>query len=297
MEDKPSAVPAAFRRKEKRANPNVNEDHGRSFKRVQMDAERAEERESGERKKDRVTGIMPRELERIEAKNLRDRRLGEPRKEDVSEEKRRRGRCRLCYLMTEASMAELTEYTQLALESARIDGIYPLAVANFEPTDVTLAAQSLQLIIEGDSVLYKRAFIWVALFLSREYTNVFCPRPTKHGNKEFTVDPAKLGRFVAGDDATLRHIVSSMLINHITIEQMVTLAYQKWIELQPWRDYETWSRLHADASGGQMAALTASYARREDKRKQQQLADKERAQLLLTAAAAAPEGEEMGEDK
>lgn len=215
-------------------------------------------------KQKNITCINPGKLVPIETDDLDEgERLGQPTEQEWAEENERRKKCKLTYLMAYAPDHEVLRYADIALQCLRDSSVYPFPAPEFDPVDTELGAEALDIVMTQGNIMYQKNLIWMALYLSREFVSVFCPRPSASGNREFLVNPEILGAFISGKKSPLIAIVSSMLINNIGVDHMGPAALEKWMELRPWADHEVWSKLQADGSGGELVQMAICDERRD----------------------------------
>jgi len=217
------------------------------------------------------TCMVAGDLKRVQPKDLNDKYMCQPSQEKLALEGKRRNKCRLFYLMTDATVEEVNTYVELAFMSLKVDHVYPFDNAWTEQFDRDLAAKNMDHIRKGTDIVVKRAFIWIALYLSRKFVSVFCPRRDGAGDssspttekmfmrytKEFTANPALLGPFVASKDSPFAYVVSARLIGLINTPQFVVIATKLWMELQPWNNHDAWGTLDADGLGLDVKLLMA----------------------------------------
>lgn len=237
------------------------------------DADRSERKRDRERNRDAkrrgLTCMLAGELKCVERHDLETRSLGQLPKEATKMEKMRRNKCKIFYLMTAALDDEVSRYVKIALECLRIDGRYPFSSTVIEASDRDIAAQMVTRLTTTATIAEKRAFLWIALFLSRQFVAVFCPRVNegdtstpgdipnaqRRYTREFSANPALLGPFVAANDAPLRYIASARLVGLCTRDQFVAMATKLWMELQPWRKAKHWRYLDPRQPGPELKML------------------------------------------
>lgn len=217
------------------------------------------------------TCMLASDLKRVQPKDLSDKCMNQPTEKEIGLENKRRNKCKLFFLMTAATIEEVNQYVELAFMSLKVDHIYPFDNAWTEQFDRELSAKNIDFIRKSPDIVVKRAFIWLALFLSRKFVTVFCPRRTDPSDtsnegmdstfnrrtKEFTVNPDLLGPFVTAKDSALSFVVSARLVGLINTGQLVAIATKLWMELQPWNDHEIWGNLDADELGNNVRLIMA----------------------------------------
>lgn len=231
-------------------------DYDKKQRTLQIEAARA----GDEKAKEKIaTSILPAKLKRICATDLKQKEKTE-KKDPVSEAAHKvevhRQKDLIYRLMTDNTpdgLHLLAKYAELAYRKLEEEGLRPREPTRADDAKVWDAAFAH--VMKAESALEKRALIWLALYISSAFVDVFCPRT----EGEYLTDANLLTFFLRESDSPFHDLFDRMLVPahsdddsayarifatkfspSLDLDMFAVSATTEWMRLQPWKDMDKW---------------------------------------------------------
>jgi hypothetical protein len=233
----------------------------------QLRAEEFKQKKEKEKEKEKeVTRIAAPKLKRICSANLNNTEharleISKAEIERAEEKKRKDMIYNLMTNNTSDGLTLLTQFAELGYRKLLEEDFYPHDPKRAD--DAKIWDSTFRNLLQSPDSLEKRAFIWMALYMSPKFVDIFCPRGggTDEGGGEraakYLTDAKLLTFFLKNDnspfvnvfeamlkpantESTFSRLFASSIVPLYDFESFAINATMEWVRMQPWRDMDTW---------------------------------------------------------